>query len=136
MDNYYDFNVTSSHATPSTWAIISLVVAILGGIFLYVILNNKNFIKDYKGWQKKLIDFLMFKKLLIEKILKVTYLIITIYITLSSFELIGNNFALFLGYLIIGNIIVRLGYEFSLILISIWRNTTEINEKLEKFKKD
>ena len=58
-------------------------------------------------------------------------MILALYVTLSSFAVI-SNFLFFLFYLIVGNITVRLIYEFSLILLIVCRNTTEINEKLSK----
>ena len=66
-----------------------------------------------------------------EALLKITYLIVAIYITLSSFAIIGTSFIGFIVYLIVGNLIARLVYEFSLILLVICRNTTEINKSLK-----
>ena len=71
-----------------------------------------------------------------EALLKITYLIVALYITLSSFALIGSNFIGFLSMLIIGNVVARLVYEFSLLLLVICRNTTEINKKLSKKDKE
>lgn len=68
----------------------------------------------------------------LETILKVSYLILTIYITLMSFELIGKSFIAFLLTLVFGNIILRVVYELSLILLTICRNTTEINKNLNR----
>ena len=67
-----------------------------------------------------------------EVLLKVAYIILAIYITLSSFALISVSFIAFLAYLIIGNLILRLAFEFSLVILVICRNTTEINKKLKK----
>ena len=47
----------------------------------------------------------------------------------------GRNFLIFLGVLVIGNLAIRLTYEFSLVLLTICRNTTEINTKLPKTQK-
>ncbi len=67
-----------------------------------------------------------------ESLLKIAYIILALFITLSSFATIGSNFLGFLLTLIVGNIIARLIYEFALILLVICRNTTEINKKLTK----
>ena len=69
--------------------------------------------------------------MLIEPILKVTYLILAIFITLYSFGLIGVSFVAFLLTLTLGNILLRLVYETTLILLMIWKNTTEINKKMK-----
>lgn len=110
------------------WAIISAILAVIGGIVLYfTFLSKKNEgkFKGFLGWMQ---DFLTFKKMLIENLLKVTYLILTIFVTLSSLGM-GNILAVLLS-LLIGNLAVRLVYEFSLILLIMCRNTTEINKKL------
>ena len=94
-------------------------------------LNKKNEGKfnGFVGW---LYDFLSFKKMFMEALLKILYLIVALFITLSSFASIGTNFLAFLLTLTIGNIIARLVYEFALLLLVICRNTTEINKKLSR----
>ena len=74
--------------------------------------------------------------MLAEALLKIGYLIVALYITLSSFALIGTSFLGFLVYLILGNVIVRIVYEFLLIALINCRNTTEINKKLSKLVDD
>ena len=73
---------------------------------------------------------------MLEDILKVSYLIIAIFITLFSFGLIGTSVVSFLATLIGGNLILRISYELSILLIKICQNTSEINSKLKKDKKD
>lgn len=112
------------------WTIISVVVAIAGGIALYFTFLRSN--KKLDGFLSKLRDFLNFKTLLLEEILKVSYLILAIFITLYSFGFIGTSVGAFFGMLIGGNIILRISYELSILIIKICRNTTEINSKLKK----
>ena len=112
------------------WTIISAVLAIGGGIALYFIFLRSN--KKFNNFLDKLRDFLNFKSLLLEEILKVTYLILAIFITLSSFGLIAVSFVSFLLTLILGNLILRITYELSILLIKICKNTSEINSKLKK----
>lgn len=129
----YDFDYytpNSSLAGSMVWTIVSVILAIIGGILVYVLfvqkkdkLNNK-----FLVWLK---DFLSFKNLLLETILKITYIILAIFITLSSFNMIGINFFAFLLYLIIGNVVLRIIYEGSIMLLMIWKNTSEINKKLK-----
>ena len=123
-------------ANASVWIIVSLILAIIGGILIYFLfLNNKNDGKfnGFVGW---LYDFLSFKKMFMEALLKIAYIVVALFITLSSFATIGSNFLGFLITLIVGNIIARLIYEFALILLVICRNTTEINKKLTKQNND
>jgi len=124
MNNY------NSLANMGIWGIIALVIAIVGGIALYfTFLRNSNRGKftGFLGW---MYEFLHFRKITIEAILKITYLILAIFITLASFGLIGTNFLLFLLVLILGNVILRISYELSMIMIGIWRNTTDISRKM------
>lgn len=112
------------------WTIISVVVALGGGITLYIIfLRNK---KQFKGFLKVMHDFFTFKTLLLEEILKVTYIILAIFITVVSIAYIYPNPLSFLLTLIGGNAVLRIVYELSILLIKICRNTTEINEKIKK----
>lgn len=116
----------------SVWIIISIVVAIIGGICLYfTVFSDKNEGK-YTGFMEKLYEFVKFKKMYITTILKVSYLIIAIYLTLSSFALISTSFLLFLLTLIGGNLLLRIIYEFSLVLLSIQENVSAINKKIKK----
>ena len=86
----------------------------------------------YTGFLGWMYDFLTFKKLTIENVLKILYLICAIFITLSSFSMISASFLAFLLYLVVGNLVARVSYELILVKLIICRNTTEINKKLDK----
>lgn len=129
--NDYNYGyVASSPAIGSfVWTILAVVFAIIGGILVYILfLNPKKEIKlnKFLTWLK---DFLSFKVMMIESILKVLYLISTLLVILLSFNLIGTSFISFLLALILGPIIVRLTYEGILMFIMIWKNTNDINKK-------
>ena len=112
------------------WTIISLVVALAGCFIVYFLFLKKD-VKtksDFVAWLK---EFLSFDKMLIEPILKITYLFFVIFITLSSFSLIGTSFVSFLLTLVFGNLFIRVVYEIALITIMIWKNTAEIKNKLK-----
>lgn len=129
-DYNYMTNTTSSIQGSIIWFIIAAVLAVIGGIVIYFLFvrTDKKEDNKYLAWFK---DFANFKKMLIEPILKVTYLILAIFITLYSFGLIGVSFVAFLLTLTLGNILLRLVYETTLILLMIWKNTTEINKKMK-----
>ena len=127
---------TSDAVNSSVWLIVSIILAVIGGILIYFLFLSKKNEGKFKGFVGWLYDFLSFKKMFMEALLKITYLIVALYITLSSFALIGSNFIGFLAMLIIGNVVARLVYEFSLLLLVICRNTTEINKKLSKKDKE
>ena len=111
------------------WLIISAILAIIGGIALYFTFLKKSNEEKFKGFTGWLYDFLSFKKMLIESLLKILYLICAIFVTLYSF-IAGGNILGCLILLVLGNLFVRIAYEFSLILLVICRNTTDINKKL------
>ena len=121
----------SSSASAGVWVLISLVLAIVGAFVVYFM-----FVKPEKKYGKAFVDwlrrFLNFQEMLIEPILKIFYIFLALFITLSSFALISDSFILFLLMLIFGNLLVRVIYEFSMILIGIWQNTRDINKKMKK----
>ena len=134
----YGYGATNTLISPSVnsamgatvWTIVSLILALIGCFviyFLFVIKKGDNKQK-FLTWLR---DFLSFKTMLIEPILKISYLFFAIFITLGSFALIGTNFLSFLLTLIIGNIVLRITYEALLIMIMIWKNTTDINKKMK-----
>lgn len=113
------------------WIIISVLAALVGCFVVYFmfVANSKFETKNkFLAW---LIDFLRFDKMLIETILKIAYIFAAIFITLGSFALIPVNFFSFLGMLIGGNLTARLIYEAALIRVMIWKNTTEIKNKVK-----
>ncbi len=136
----YDSSSAASALTKSAgaamdtaiWGIVALLVALVGGIVLYFTFLSKKNDGKFEGVLGWLYDTLTFKKMLLETVLKITYLIFAIWITLSSFTLIGTSFWGFVLMLIGGNILIRVIYEFSLITIVMCRNTTEINTYLKK----
>lgn len=122
----------NSFASSAVWIIISMVLAVVGGIVLYFTFLKKDNEGKYTGFWGWMYDFLTFKKLTIESVLKILYLICALFITLSSFAMISASFLAFLVYLVIGNLVARIAYELILVRLIICRNTTEINKKLDK----
>ncbi|NMA50337.1 MAG: hypothetical protein GX951_00605 [Mollicutes bacterium] len=115
------------------WTILSIVFAIVGGFLVYFLFvkSDKKYSNKFVNWLK---DFLDFNNLLLETIIKISYLILALYITLFSFGLIGQSFFLFLGVLVIGNVVIRVIYEFSILMIKICKDVSQINRKLKKDK--
>lgn len=112
------------------WLIISAVLAVVGAIVLpltFLSAKNEGKFKGFLGW---MYDFLTFKKMMLEALLKGLYLVFVIFITLGSFAMLSQSFIPFIVTLVLGNISARIVYEFSLILLLICRNTTDISKKL------
>ena len=112
--------------------IVALICAIIGSILIFVLFLRKDNEKKYTGFVKFLYDFLQFNKLCIDGILKFTYLFIAIFITVASFGLISSSFFRFLIVLIVGNLVLRMAYEASVMFVNMYENTKEI--KLCKFR--
>lgn len=126
------YSASNSLQGMAIWTIVALILSIIGGIlvyFLFIKTNNK--LSDNL---KKLRDLLDFRITLIEPILKIVYLIGTIFIILFSFNFITINFISFLLILIIGPVIIRIVYEAALILVMIWKNTKIISDNTKKDK--
>ena len=113
------------------WLLIALVIAIIGGICLYFTVFSKKNEGKYKGFMAWLYDFVKFKKMYVATILKVTYMISAIFLTLAAFAFI-TQVLVFFGMLILGNLVLRVTYEFSLVLLSIHENVVELNDKTKK----
>lgn len=133
---YYNNNYGTHLVNSSTdiWTIASLLIAICGGIVIYFTFLNPNNAKNYTGFTEKLYKYLSFSKLSIEAILKICYLIVTIFVTITSFSYISTNFVLFIVYLVFGNVIVRLIFESALLVLMMYHKINDINDKLTNTK--
>lgn len=120
------------HGPNPVVTVILFLIALVGGICAYLMfVKSDEEPKDQR--LLKLKEFLSFKKMIIEGLLKATYIIFALFITLYSFQImIGTSFITGLMLLILLNIMLRIGYEASLIVLLIWRNTSDINKKLGK----
>ncbi len=127
---------SSSLETLGVWSIIALVIAVAGGIALYFTFLSKKNDGKWTGFLGWLYNTLTFKNMIVETILKILYLVIAIFITLYSLGLIAVNIISALLLLIVGNILLRVCYEFMLLAIITCRNTSDINSKLSKIVSD
>lgn len=125
-------NTTKTFSNTEVWIIISVLLAVIGGIFLYVNYFSKDKEKEYKGFKKLLFDFINFKFTIIEPIFKVLYLIVAMSHTLSSLSLITTNFFEFIALIVFGNIVIRLVFELLLLTLKLFKDVSEINEKMSK----
>lgn len=124
----------SSAAGIEVWSIIALILAIVGAILVYFLFVKAKTTPKGK-FAKWLKDFLSFKIMWIEPILKVVYYFATIFTVLISFSFLalgGAGILLWLVTLILGPIAVRLVYEMTMMFIMIWRNTRDIADNTTK----
>ena len=120
------------HGPNPVVTVILFLIALVGGICAYLMfVKSDEEPKDPR--LLKLKEFLSFKKMIIEGLLKVTYIIFALFVTLYSFQImVGTSFITGLMMLILLNIMLRIGYEASLIVLLIWRNTSDISKTLGK----
>lgn len=144
MYSYYDLTGPSvTTTTPSVleasegaliWTGIAAVIAIICGILLYFLFVKAK--EEPKGkFAKWLKDFLSFKIMWIEPVMKVAYYIATIFVILFSFTFIsqgGAGILAWLIFLVLGPICIRLVYEMTMMFIMVWRNTRDIAENTKK----
>lgn len=114
------------------WAFASLLLALIIAIVVYFTFIKSANADKYEGFQKKLYEFLTFKNLTLEAILKFLYLFVAVYITLSSFALISTSFMGFLAMFVFGNVIARIIFEGTLLIILIYRKLIDISDSLKK----
>lgn len=133
---YYDVSSYNSTPTPETgvWGIIALIIAFVGAVLLYFLfVNSKTEVKGkFAKWLK---DFLSFRIMWLEPILKMAYYFATIATILLSFTFLqfgGNGVLYFFLTLIGGPILTRVIYEMFMIIVMIWRNTQDISDKMKK----
>ena len=132
---YSSYPYAYSYATysmPSFYSVFLTVLAALvivaGGLALYFLFVRKP--NHYQGAVARLHDALSFRTFYTEKLLRALYCIAVVSIVVSSVILLFSNFFGALLVFIAGNLIARIVFEFALLLLVLYRNTQEINQKM------
>ena len=131
-NDYYDYPVTTNQIP---FIIIAALLAIVGSVlaFIYILPESKR--PKLNVFFKKLADIFNFKSLLIEKIIKFTYVLVTLFTILYGFFMLfmqtfGQSLALpGILVMILGPIAIRLTYEMTMMFIILLKNVIEINNK-------
>lgn len=117
------------------WTIIAAILAIAGGIVLFCLFLRKAKSEKFNKFVAYLHDFLNFRTLWLDTIIRITYLILALFITLYSLGLLfTGSFIGFIMTLIIGNLSLRIVYELANLILILVRNTNDINKKLKEPK--
>lgn len=131
---YYYNDASTMSDGAAVWCLLALVIAIVGGILTYFLFIRNS--AEPKGkFAKWLKNFLSFKIMWIESILKIIYYIATIFAILCSFAFLSmgaEGIILFFIILVFGPITIRLLYEALIMFTMIWRNTRDIAENTKK----
>ena len=85
MYNSYGVSSTILDSSPKfvasgIWTIVSVILAIIGGIVLYFTFLSKKNEGKFTGFLGWLYDFLTFKKMMIENVLKILYIIVALFV--------------------------------------------------------
>lgn len=132
--NSNSYNSSPALEGAGIWGIIAMILAIVGGILLFFLFVNAKTTPKGK-FAKWLKNFLNFKIMWIEGILKIIYYIATIFTVLYSFSFLalgGYGFLMFIICLIVVPIVIRIIYEATMMFVMIWHNTKDIAENTKK----
>ena len=116
--------------------VISVLVALVLTILLWILVIPEKRHPKLGKFFAFLADLFNFKSLLIEKILKFTYVLLTLFAIIFGFCMLfivsyGESMALYgVLIMILGPIALRLVYELSMMGILLVNNVIEINKKM------
>lgn len=118
--------------------VLCFILALGAAIAAFILIVPENKGRQFTGFMRVLHDILNFKQLLIEKILKFTYIFATVFGMLVgffvSFELMsydaGEGLLNMLASLTLLPLAVRVVYEFAMMAILLVKNVIDINKKL------
>ncbi len=119
-----------------TSTLIALIMAFL--IFMLLLPENKR--KNLNGFFKTVADVFNFKGLLVEGIFRFTYIFATFFIFLMGFFMLfltfnGESLAIpGLITMLVGPIVIRIGFEVMMLLWLLVKNVMQINQKLSRIK--
>ena len=74
-NNLLNSSAVSNAVGASVWIVISFILAMVGGLLIYFLFLNKKNEGKFNGFIGWLYDFLSFKKMFMEALLKILYLI-------------------------------------------------------------
>ena len=134
MTNFDIIPKTTPATNAVTYGAFIFILSIIFAILIYCLFLKPNNEDKFTGFTKKLYDFLSFKTMSLEVIIKVLYLFGAIFITITSLRLISVNFFSFLITLIVGNIVVRIVAEWALLFLLIYKNTKDIRDNTKSKK--
>lgn len=126
----------------ATVGIISVLVSLVCSILVWVLVMPEKRRPTLNAFFTFVSDVFNFRSLLIEKILKFTYLFFTLFAILFGFLAfvvsLDDGRAALIGLLvmILGPIVLRLIYELSMMAVLLVKNVIEINNKMSLSSKD
>ncbi len=127
-------------------SVLALVFAIAATVLAYFFIVPEKKYDKLNRFGKILHNLVNFKSLIIEKILQALYILSTAFVILLGFFMlfyVENNWyrnVWYGGYgivlILFGPIVVRLTYEFSMMIVLLVKNVIQINNKLKSQNED
>lgn len=113
-------------------AVLGLVIGVIGAFVIFFWFMSKKNEHHFTGRLKQVYDFLHFRFYIIEGLLKFCYVLMACVCTTMGIFLIASIVGIGPGVILLtaGNLIVRVAYEFLLMLILACRHLGEINRKI------
>ena len=132
--NYYGYNSYSRAAELSeTFAIIAAVLAVVSMFLILIFITPQRKRDKLPGFFRLLHDIFNFNGLIIEVLLKATYIVATVYTILYSFLMIftGEDVIVWIISMIVGPIAIRIFFELIMMGVLLVKNVISINNKLK-----
>lgn len=133
LDGYVN-TVNNTINGVQVWTIIAVILSIAAAVLVYFLYIKST--TGFKGFWQTVKDFLSFKTMCIEALAKMFYVATTVYLVLTSINnliLLGADGVLpFFSQLLLYPLVARFAYEFIMVIVKIWQNTTIIAENTGK----
>lgn len=113
--------------------VLGLVIGVIGAFVIFFWFMSRKNEQHFSGMLKKAYDFLHFRFYIIEGILKFSYVLMACLCTTVGVFLMISIVAIAHGLLLltVGNLLVRIAYEFILMMVSACRSLGEMNDRMK-----
>lgn len=130
LSAYFYNAVSGQYMTASSVCMVLAVVGGVAGYFVFLAPHRETGSTDYTDW---LCRFLDFQKQLLEPLLKILYMVGAVYITAFSIYLMfaSEFWWMFLACIVVGNVGLRILFEFMMLIVRFFGNVSDINRKLK-----
>ena len=109
---------------------IILIVSLLAALVMSIIFLPKSKRDSMGKGGQFMHDLVNFRHFFIADILKFAYIFLSVYMILSGLYVVVEGYTEGLLTVILGPVVIRLGYEFIMMFISLVENVCEINKKM------
>jgi len=127
MGNFWETLNQVGKVMPVIGFFVGLVAAVIV-FFWFMSKKNKGRFTGLPGW---LYEFLQFRNYIVEVVLKFSYVVAACICTgIGVFSILSLQLPMGLGFLLGGNLLLRILYEIILMLVMTFKNVSQINQKM------